>query len=201
LCSPFTRQASGNLNPPNNFLDNLGSIETNGVDLKIDWKGQEKSWGSLSVGLQATRTLKFEAVDTDGIVSQRAEGIEVSDSAIPKLQANAQIGWAKGNWDVAFLTRYIGAVKEYCSNALVTPVPGCDNAQDAFNTLDATLYNDVALSWGTAFNVDGLKLGLNVNNVFGEDAPICYSCSLNGYDAGTYDLPGTFWAVTLKYGF
>ena len=24
LCSPFTRAASGNLNPPNNFLDNLG---------------------------------------------------------------------------------------------------------------------------------------------------------------------------------
>jgi iron complex outermembrane receptor protein len=70
-----------------------------------------------------------------------------------------------------------------------------------FHELKATVYNDVALSWNKAFSMDGLKLGLNVNNIFGEDAPICYSCSLNGYDAGTYDLPGTFWAVTLKYGF
>jgi iron complex outermembrane receptor protein len=200
LCSPFTRQNSGNLNPPNNFLDNLGSIETDGIDLKIDWKGQEKSWGALSAGLQATRTNKFEAIDTDGIVSQRAVGIEVSDSAIPKLQANVQIGWAKGNWDVNLLTRYIDSVDEFCGNALTTGVPGCDN-NEVFHQLDATVYNDVAVSWGKSFGLDGLKLGLNVNNIFGEDAPICYSCSLNGYDAGTYDLPGTFWAVTVKYGF
>ena len=82
----------------------------------------------------------------------------------------------------------------------MTPVPGCPDG-NALNTLDATVYNDVAVSWNKAFNLEGLKLGLNVNNILGEDAPICYSCSLNGYDAGTYDLPGTFWAVTLKYGF
>jgi len=201
LCSPFTRKTSGNLNPPNNFLDNLGSIETDGLDLKIDWKGNEMSWGTLSAGLQLTHTNKFEATDVDGIVSQRAVGIEVSDSAIPKNQANMQIGWAKGSWDVSLLTRYIDSVKEYCSNVNVTPVPGCPNGTTALNTLDATVYNDVAVSWNQAFNLEGLKLGLNVNNIFGEDAPICYSCSLNGYDAGTYDLPGTFWAVTLKYGF
>jgi iron complex outermembrane receptor protein len=200
LCSPFTRGAGGNLNPPNNFLDNLGSIKTNGVDLKIDWKGNEMSWGSLNAGLQTTYTKKFEAVDVDGIKSQREVGIEVSDSAIPKIQANMQLGWSKGNWDVALLTRYIDSVDEFCSNAPRTNVPGC-SANQVFHTLSSTVYNDVAISWDKAFSLDGLKLGLNVNNVFSEDAPICYSCSLNGYDAGTYDLPGTFWAVTLKYGF
>ena len=37
--------ASGNLSPPNNFLDNLGSIETDGFDFKIDWRGTEMSLG------------------------------------------------------------------------------------------------------------------------------------------------------------
>jgi iron complex outermembrane receptor protein len=37
--------------------------------------------------------------------------------------------------------------------------------------------------------------------VFGEDPPICYSCSLNGYDAGTYDLTGMFWALSARIGF
>jgi iron complex outermembrane receptor protein len=41
-----------------------------------------------------------------------------------------------------------------------------------------------------AFGLEKLKLALGVNNVFGEDPPICYSCSLNGYDASTYDIPG-----------
>jgi iron complex outermembrane receptor protein len=200
LCSPFTRAPSGNLNPPNNFLDNLGSIETDGFDFKIDWRGTEKSWGTLSVGVQTTFVNDYTATDTDGIVSQRTVGIEVSDSAIPELQANMQIGWERGAWEVSFLTRFIDSVDEYCGNALTINVPGCSELQE-FHTLGSAIYNDAQVGWNTAFGVENFKLALSVNNIFGEDPPICYSCSLNGYDAGTYDLPGTFWAVTAKFGF
>jgi iron complex outermembrane receptor protein len=40
-----------------------------------------------------------------------------------------------------------------------------------------------------------------VNNLFGVNPPICYTCTLNGYDAGTYDLPGAFWNVRGTYKF
>jgi iron complex outermembrane recepter protein len=30
-----------------------------------------------------------------------------------------------------------------------------------------------------------------VNNVFSKEPPICLSCTLNGYDASTYDMPGS----------
>jgi iron complex outermembrane recepter protein len=200
LCSPFTRPTLGNLAPPNNFLDNLGTLETDGFDFKIDWRGNEMSWGRLSAGLQATRVNDYTATDTDGIVSQRTVGIEVSDSAIPKLQANLQLAWERADWEVSFITRYIDAVDEYCGNALTAAVPGCDAGQ-TFHGLDATVYNDAQVAWSKAFNVDNFRLSLGVNNIFGEDPPICYTCSLNGYDAGTYDLPGSFWAITAKYGF
>ena len=200
LCAPFSRIGSGDLRPPENFLQNLGSIKTDGVDFKIDWRSDEWSWGTLSAGLQATRVLDYIAVDTLGNVAQRAEGIEVSDSAIPKLQANLQLGWSRGPWEVSFTTRYIDKVKEYCGNALSTAVPGCDN-EETFHELGSTIYNDVQVAWTKAFNVENFKLSLGVNNMFDEDPPICYTCSLNGYDAGTYDLPGMFWAVTAKYGF
>jgi len=200
LCSPFTRVAGGNLAPPQNFLDNLGTIKTDGLDFKVDWRGNEASWGRLSAGLQATWVGNYEAVDTDGNVAQRAEGIEVSDSAIPKYQANLQLGWERSDWAVSFITRYVDAVKEYCGNAPIKAVPGCDN-QQVFHQLGNTIYNDVQVGWSRAFGVEDFKLALTVNNVFGEDPPICYSCSLNGYDAGTYDLPGIFWAVTAKYGY
>ena len=154
----------------------------------------------MSAGLQATRVNDFTATDTDGIVSQRTVGIEVSDSAIPKLQANLQLGWEKGSWEASFSTRYIDSVDEFCGNALTTAVPGCSAAQ-TFHTLDSAIYNDAQVAWTRAFGMDNFKLALGVNNIFGEDPPICYSCSLNGYDAGTYDLPGSFWAVTAKFGF
>ena len=152
------------------------------------------------MGLQSTFVNDYTATDTDGIVSQRTVGIEVSDSAIPELQANMQIGWDRGAWEVSFLTRFIDSVDEFCGNALTTNVPGCSEGQE-FHTLGSAIYNDAQVGWNKAFGVDNFKLALSVNNIFGEDPPICYSCSLNGYDAGTYDLPGTFWAVTAKFGF
>jgi iron complex outermembrane receptor protein len=200
LCSGFSRQAGGNLTPPQNLLDNLGTIKTDGIDFKIDWRGNELSWGRLSAGLQATWVADYEAVDTDGIVSQRSEGIEVSDSAIPKYQANMQLGWERGTWSVSFITRYIDAVKEYCGNAPIKAVPGCSN-KEMFHQLGNTLYNDAQVAWSQAFGVENFKLALGVNNIFSEDPPICYSCQLNGYDAGTYDLPGIFWAVSAKMSF
>jgi iron complex outermembrane receptor protein len=200
LCSPFTRQPSGNLDPPENFLDNLGLIETDGFDFKIDWLGTDYSWGRLSAGLQATYVNDFTAVDTDGIVSQRTVGIEVSDSAIPELQANLQLGWSRSDWEVNFVTRYIDGVNEYCGNALTRAVPGCDNLE-VFHALDSTIYNDASVAWNKAFGVEKFRLALAINNIFDQDPPICYSCSLNGYDAGTYDLPGMFWALTAKFGF
>jgi len=40
-----------------------------------------------------------------------------------------------------------------------------------------------------------------VNNLFGKDPPICLTCSLNGYDASTYDLMGQFMYVRASLKF
>jgi len=199
-CSPFTRHSSGNLNPPNNFLDNLATIETDGVDIKVNWVGPEWSWGRLTAGLQSTYVNDYEAVDIDGNKSQREVGIEVNDSAIPEWQTNVQLGWIKGDWDVNWTTRYISAVDEYCSNVPVTEAPGCMGGVE-FNTLGSTTFHDIQIGYKDAFAMEGLKLSVGANNVFGKEPPVCLTCSLNGYDAGTYDLPGTFWYISADYRF
>jgi iron complex outermembrane receptor protein len=200
LCSPFTRQASGNLNPPNNFLDNLGEITTDGLDVKLSWYAVPRSWGQLSASLQATYVNDYEAADVDGNVSQRQVGVEVADSAIPEWQANLLLGWTRGDWAINWTVRYIDAVTEDCGNATVVGVPGCETRADV-HTLGSTVYNDAQVVYSDAFRLEGLRLSLGVNNIFGEDPPICYTCSLNGYDAGTYDLPGAFWNVSARYAF
>jgi iron complex outermembrane recepter protein len=200
ICSPFDRQVSGNLNPPNNFLDNLGTLETDGFDFKIDFLGTEASWGRLNASLAATYVADFTAIDTDGIQSQREVGIEVSDSAIPELQANLNFGWERNGLGVSWTVRYIDAVTEYCANAPVVGMPGCETAP-LLHELSSTVYNDVNVAWGKPFGLEGLRLSLGINNILDEEPPICFSCSLNGYDAGTYDLPGRFWALTARYGF
>jgi iron complex outermembrane receptor protein len=69
------------------------------------------------------------------------------------------------------------------------------------NTLKATTYNDLSVAYNDAFTLKGLSVVGGVNNLFGVNPPVCLTCTLNGYDAGTYDLPGAFWNIRLKYKF
>jgi iron complex outermembrane receptor protein len=63
------------------------------------------------------------------------------------------------------------------------------------------VYNDVQVAWMDAFRLTGLRLELGGTNVFGVNPPICFTCTLNGYDAGTYDLPGPFYYARAAYKF
>jgi iron complex outermembrane receptor protein len=207
LCKPFTRGAGKQLNPPQNFLANLAHITTDGADFKINWLSEQLSFGHFSAALQATRVNSYKAEDTLGLVSQRTVGIEVSNGAIPAWRANAQLGWGIAGVDVTWTLRYIDSVKELCGNAsAAVPVPGCTDQSGNFNanmynTLSSVLYNDVNIAWNDAFRAKGLKLEGGVNNLFGVNPPICYTCTLNGYDASTYDLPGAFWYFRGTYKF
>jgi iron complex outermembrane receptor protein len=207
LCAPFTRGAGSQLNPPKNFLQNLAQITTDGVDVKANWLSEPFSFGHFSAAVQATKVIKYEQVDELGLVSQRAVGIEVNNGAIPPWRANAQLGWGIASVDVNWNIRFIGAVKESCGNAVYqgVAVPGCTTAgkfdSNLYNPLGSVVYNDVQIAWSDAFSLKGLKLEGGVNNLFGVNPPVCYSCTLNGYDASTYDLPGAFWYVRGTFTF
>ncbi|HEV7135511.1 MAG TPA: TonB-dependent receptor [Steroidobacteraceae bacterium] len=200
LCSGFTRAAGGNLNPPDNFLENLGDITTDGEDVKLNWGSSPLPFGSLSLAVMLTRVNGYKAVDALGNVSQRRVGIEVANSAIPRYRMNAQLGYGIADFQVTWTVRYLSSVQEYCSNATFVGVPGCATTSD-MHTLSAVAYNDISAAYVDAFRLEGLMVQAGVNNLFGVNPPVCYSCTLNGYDAGTYDLPGAFWNVQAKYKF
>jgi iron complex outermembrane receptor protein len=155
--------------------------------------------------------INYKAEDAFGNVSQRAVGVEVSDSAIPDYQTNLQLGWKKGSMDLAWNIRYISAVDESCSNAVrtgtgilpdgtITFVPGCPTAADT-HRMGATTYNDIQFGWNAPFGAEGLRWAIGINNAFDRDPPPCVTCSLNGYDAGTYDVQGRFWYTSIDWKF
>lgn len=204
FCSPFTRQTNGNLRPPSNFLQNFGQVSTSGADLKLNWVGPDWGVGTLTASLQTTWVREYDAVDGFGIVSTRRVGVETNNGAIPEYQTNAQLGWSKGDLSFNYGVRYIDSVEEDCRNsvaaAFASIIPGCMNP-NRINKLGAVTYHDVQFSWKDVFALEGLKLSFGGNNVFGKEPPVCVTCSLNGYDAATYDLPGAFWYVSADYRF
>ena len=138
-------------------------------------------------------------MNESGQAEPRAPGIEVNNSAIPEWTGNVSTQWSRGPWAIAWNVRHIDDLRESCGGANGFAI--CDDSANDINHLDATTYHDLQASWNSDAWMRGLRVTLGVNNLTGEDPPICLSCSLNGYDAATYDLPGRFFYARLGLRF
>ncbi|MEL1263232.1 TonB-dependent receptor [Pseudoxanthomonas putridarboris] len=184
-CEGITRLASGEIDTFANFLINLGSIKTDGWDVDVFWTLPETSLGRFKLGWQNTFVTRYEARGAGGQLQPQGPGIVVNDTAIPEWTSNATLDWKRGNWNAAWSIRYLSEMEEACLAA--DPAEFCDTPTS--NTLAATTYHDVQLGYDFDW-LKGLQLTAGVNNLFDEDPPVCTSCSLNGYEASTYDIPG-----------
>jgi iron complex outermembrane recepter protein len=184
-CTGINRLASGEIDTFANFLVNLGSIKTDGWDADVFWTLPETNAGRFKLSWQNTFVTRFEARGAGGQLQPQGPGIVVNDTAIPEWTSTATLDWKLGNWNAAWSIRHLSEMEEACLAA--DPAEFCDTPTS--NTLAATTYHDVQLGYDFDW-LKGLQLTAGVNNLFEEDPPVCTSCSLNGYEASTYDIPG-----------
>ncbi len=190
FCSGISRGPTGDINGFDNSLLNLGKVETEGFDFGIDWAGPELALGRLGASLHATKIESYTAISkATGLAEPRRVGVEVADSGIPEWRGTFRLNWSLGDVDASWALRYLSSLVEDCGGAASFPV--CDNPAEAKNKLDAVIYNDLRVSWTLPVSRQA-TLSAGVNNLFDQDPPECLSCSLNGYDASLYDLPGQF---------
>ncbi|MCB1578223.1 MAG: TonB-dependent receptor, partial [Xanthomonadales bacterium] len=190
FCGGISRSSGGNINGFDNTLFNLGKINTKGVDLGINWLGNETGIGTFGASLSATRVSSYEAIATDsGLTEPRVVGVEVNDSAIPDWRATARLSWSIKDVNVSWTARYTSDLTEDCDQ--VGTFDNCSNAAAGKNHLGSTTFHDLRASWKLPTELD-LTIAGGINNITDKEPPICQSCSLNGYDASTYDLPGRY---------
>jgi len=190
-CDGITRASTGAVNSFNNRLTNLGSIKTDGWDVDLFWTLPQSDIGQFKLGWKNTFVGRYEATGAAGQRQPQKPGVEVADSSIPEWTSNASIGWTLDNWSANWTVRHISELTEDCGDAVAFPV--CSNQAAGTNTLAATTYHDLQVGYKIDW-MKGLQLTAGLNNVFDKDPPICLSCSLNGYDASTYDIPrGRYW--------
>ncbi|MDH7452170.1 TonB-dependent receptor [Luteimonas composti] len=199
-CGFYERNDRGQIVRFDNILGNVGTIRTDGWDFSADWRLPEQAWGQLAFAWKTTWVTKYELVNEAGQPEPRAPGVEINNSAIPETTSTLAAVWrGAGGWQAAWTARYIDRLRESCAGANGYDI--CDDSDNDRNDLGATTYHDAQLSWGTDAWMKDFRITLGVNNVFAKDPPICLSCSLNGYDASTYDLPGRFWYARVGFGF
>ena len=139
--------------------------------------------------------------------------MEENDGAIPRWKSNLRVDWSRGDVSLGWGLRYIHHVSERCSDNFdnhpqlsLTALGLCSDPNPANpslsrNTLGSTTYHDLFGAWRTPFGLQGLQLSLSINNAFDKDPRVCFSCALNGFDPGTYDVPGRFWSLQAAYRF
>ncbi|KAF1014801.1 MAG: Vitamin B12 transporter BtuB [Stenotrophomonas maltophilia] len=190
-CTGITRASTGAVSSFNNRLTNLGSIKTDGWDVDLFWTLPQTSVGQFKLGWQNTFVGRYEATGAAGQKQPQKPGVEVADSTIPEWTSNATLNWSLANWNATWTVRHIPEWTEDCGDAVAFPV--CSNQAAGTNTLSATTFHDLQVGYRVDW-MKGLQLSVGLNNVFDKDPPICLSCSLNGYDASTYDIPrGRYW--------
>ena len=188
-CTLVVRTSNGFINAINGTLQNLDSIRTKGVDATINYRSPRTPYGTLGLTANATFLLKYVLSASNGFVVLDRLGTERGspDQAFPKVKYNGTVDWSLGDIAASFTGRYIDAVTEINGN---TGQP---------NKLASRFYGDVQLRLTPSMFDRRFVLTAGVNNVFNQDPPACFSCSLNNFDPGSYDVPGQFGYLRLSY--
>ncbi len=197
FCDGITRTSNGSINGFDNTLRNIGDISTSGYDLTLNWLAPRQQWGRLGVNWITTIIDDYKAVSrATGLPEPKGVGVEVADSGIPEVKSTLRVNWSDDQYSASYALRYISKLTEECGD--VVDYPSCGSPAKGTNELPATFYHDLRLGW-TPADIDKLKISVGINNLLDEDPPICVSCSLNGYDASNYDLPGRFGYLELNW--
>jgi iron complex outermembrane receptor protein len=188
-CAAITRSASGAVTQIRGLLQNIAGIETNGLDVILNYRTGDTGLGRF--GLYWSNTFLFNYTvtvpATNGFTRIEREGTEQGspDQAFPKWKSTAVLDWTqsgKSGFGGSLTGRYIKGVGE--ANG---------------NRLGSRFYTDLQLRWEPE-HWNGFGFALGANNLFDVDPPACFTCGLNNMDPTTYDVPGTFFyaRVSLK---
>ena len=174
FCSLIQRDQVGSLwLTPNAFIrstnTNIGSLETEGVDLGADYRLALPGLGRMDFSLVGTFLNKFTTEDIPGLAKYDCAGYfgDTCGTPLPQWRHKLRVTWTTP-WDVqlAATWRHIDEV-EFDKRSSQSRLTGATGAQVPF--LGARDYLDVAAAYNLTKN---LTLRLAVNNLLDKDPPI-----------------------------
>jgi iron complex outermembrane receptor protein len=203
-------------------LNNIGGIETNGVDVNFDLALAETGAGSFRFQLMASFLMDYDelfANSAGGFDRVERAGQELGSPTRGFVEEKATLNtqWTKGDWSAMLSLRYLSSLTEQCvglvadfgltvdlcDGPIVTvtpPLPAEPFDIRETNKLDSQLYTDMQVAWSPSdLFGGGWSFALGVQNLTDEEPPICYSCDLNSLDGTLYPIAGQFWYVRAQF--
>jgi len=135
---------------------NLGTTQTSGIDVFVNWAAPAQGWGQVRIGLQGTYVRQWET-QIDGVTYVSRLGDATYGDAIPRWRSTLTLDWNLGPWGATLAQVYSGGYRE--------PLPEPDIG---------TRQVGAASSWdlqGRYTGFKGWQLALGVRNLFDSDPP------------------------------
>ena len=195
-CTYFGRDpATGEINNVQELLRNGGDLQTDGVDMQLDWRF-DLGPGQLGFNWLVTWTdsytvgLDNSGVPADEFVGTVGRGFFLVDGAVPEWKSNLHVSYAWGDLTVGAVWRYIDGMTDADPDlSPVFKVPSMD-------------YFDLNAGYEfTSGMLEGLRLGAGVENLTDEDPPIFPSFIQANTDPSQYDVFGRRYYMSLTYAF
>ncbi|MCL1036672.1 TonB-dependent receptor [Shewanella submarina] len=168
---------------------NVGKLETDGIDLDIDYK-TDVEWGIIDTfGVRFAGTYNMSRKETwvELGLTREMVGNAYSFSVFPEYKATTSFNVGGEDWNVFWDVRYISETTDALRPASIT-----DD-----NIADSIFYNDINVS----YNWKNVGFNVGVYNIFDEDAPRYHSGFNANTAPGTYDTIGRrlFAGITVDF--
>lgn len=183
-CDKIDRFPDGNVSLVRNLYDNVGAVDSSGVDLLITYLGIPAFWGGeIDFRFDGTYVSKHDVTQADGTVIPHAGWFrDDQDGHFAKVRFTSGVNYRRGGMRISYDLRYIQDVEEIYPDLAGGPLRQ--------RTVDSRIYHDMQLGYDLERIQTSLILG--VDNLLDKEP----SFSLDGFndntDPRTFDTVGRF---------
>jgi iron complex outermembrane recepter protein len=203
FCQLIKRTTAGNPDTTVGKYINLGFIQTQGVDLNIDWKMRLSDAGlslpgAITANLAYTKLLKYEVqvATGDQVVDYKGStGFDANTGAQFSWKSNLTLGYAVGPGNLSLRWRHLPSVEN--AARVLSPTS---------TVQDTASYDQFDLYAGWKVN-DTLSLRAGIENLLDKNPPIVGANPQGGNDGvgstdpSVYDILGRRYFLGLKAKF
>jgi iron complex outermembrane recepter protein len=207
FCNGITRTADGKVATVRASSTNASFLDTAGYDIGIGYRYDAGDWGKFSFRMDTTFVDKAEFVFEEGDPVTDDTG-RYNGSPNWELRSNASINWAKGDWNVQWVTRFVSNLWEPCGTGSLGRTTACNQWESdpnfggvgtaRRNNIPNYAAHDLNVTWKAPWDA---SVSVGARNLFGKEPPLVQRAFAHSFD-GAYDLPGgAYWYASYRQDF
>ncbi|UVW29676.1 TonB-dependent receptor domain-containing protein [Massilia sp. H6] len=197
FCSVIKRDPiTGQINQLSRGNANLGQMETEGLDLAINYRLPRTAYGLFS--------LRSETSYTDSFRTRSGPDVDWNEYAgeyfYHRVKSNNSIDWSQGNWSATWGFRYFSPVKDQCWDIDVEcNMPEFDATfGTGANKLGSVTIHDLSVGYKTSWNG---RILFGINNAFDKKPRVAYSTQASASSVDADMLLDRFFYVRYNQSF